>query len=319
MQLLRASQSRRRSTSQTTIQRTRVPNLHVRQLFHAGRTGKGNVHHPGYVGHCSRHDGSNQCGGKGASYIRSLGGGRTLASLGTEEGDLPHRWRTSDSCAGRGVTIRQKRRESVIECRPKYSSPSMGPVENMNKELWGLVRCFRIHLRVKAKMEVTTESPLLPWLVRHCEWILSRYAVRADGRTGYSRLKGGEYTAYRYSEKQFGTSCPRPLNSRNSTTAGALRSCWESRTEAMSTSSDWRMGAVLARSVRRKVEGKRWNERALKMVTGTPWKPRPGEVVVRRRYITRALIERYGPTKDCGGCFRKSQQHSERWRARFEL
>ena len=46
---------------------------------------------PGHVGCCSRYDGSNQCGGKGASYIRSLGGGRTLASLGTEEGDLPHR------------------------------------------------------------------------------------------------------------------------------------------------------------------------------------------------------------------------------------
>ena len=38
----------------------------------------------------SRHDGSNQCGGKGASYLHSLGGGRTLASLGTEKGDLPH-------------------------------------------------------------------------------------------------------------------------------------------------------------------------------------------------------------------------------------
>ena len=37
--------------------------------------------------------------------------------------------------------------------------------------------------------------------------------------------------------------------------------------------------AVLARSVRRKVEGKRWNERALRMVTGTPWNPRLGEVV----------------------------------------
>ena len=71
----------------------------------------------------------------------------------------------------------------------------MGPVENMNKELCGLVRCFRIYLREKAKMEITTESPLLPWLVRHCGWILSRYAVRADGRTGYSRLKGREYTA----------------------------------------------------------------------------------------------------------------------------
>ena len=33
-------------------------------------------------------------------------------------------------------------RETVIECRPNYSSPSMGLVENMNKELCGLVRCF---------------------------------------------------------------------------------------------------------------------------------------------------------------------------------
>ena len=40
---------------------------------------------------------------------------------------------------------------------------------------------------------------------------------------------------------------------------------------------------------------------------------------MRRRYITRALVERYGPTEDCGACFRKSQQHSERCRARFEL
>ena len=64
----------------------------------------------------------------------------------------------------------------------------MGPVENMNKELCGLVRCFRIYLREKAKLEITTESPLLPWLVRHCGWILSCYAVRVDGRTGYTRL-----------------------------------------------------------------------------------------------------------------------------------
>ena len=55
------------------------------------------------------------------------------------------------------------------------------------------------------------------------------------------------------------------------------------------------------------------------MVSGTPWNLRPGEVVVRRRYITRALVERYGPTEDCVACFRISQQHSERCRARFDL
>ena len=70
-----------------------------------------------------------------------------------------------------------------------------GSCENMHKELCGLVTRFRIYLREKAKMEITTDSPLLPWLVRHCGWILSGYAVRADSRTGYSSLKRREYTA----------------------------------------------------------------------------------------------------------------------------
>ena len=74
-----------------------------------------------------------------------------------------------------GVAIQHARsEETVIECRPKYSSPSMGPVENMKKELCGLVRCFRIFWREKAKLEITTESPLLLLLVRHCGWILRR-------------------------------------------------------------------------------------------------------------------------------------------------
>ena len=86
-----------------------------------------------------------------------------------------------------GVAIQHARtEENVIKCRPKYPSPPMGPVENMNKELCGIVRCFRIYLREMAKMDITTESPLLPWLIRHCGWILSRHAVRADGRTGFS-------------------------------------------------------------------------------------------------------------------------------------
>ena len=40
VQLLRTSQSCRRSTSQTTIQRTRVPDHHGRLQFCAGRTSK---------------------------------------------------------------------------------------------------------------------------------------------------------------------------------------------------------------------------------------------------------------------------------------
>ena len=103
--------------------------------------------------------------------------------------------------------------------------------------------------------------------------------------------------ACRYSERRFGTSCPKTAD------LTKLDDRWRTAIWlGISDRSDEHIigletGAVLARSVRRKVKGKRCNERALKMVTGTPWNPRPGEVVVRRRYITRALIERYGRPK----------------------
>ena len=133
-------------------------------------------------------------------------------------------------------------------------------------------------------MEITTESPLLPWLVRHCGWILSRFAVRADGKTGYTRLKGCENTSgiQIFGEaiwyKMPKTADLTKLDDRWST------AIWLGKSDR----SDEHIirletGAVLARSFRREVEGKRWNQRALKMVAGTPWNPRPGEVVARRR------------------------------------
>ena len=128
------------------------------------------------------------------------------------------------------------------------------------------------HLLDRAKLEITTESPLLPWLFRHCGWILSRYALRADGRTGYSRLKRREYTSGI-------AACGEAIWYKLPKTADLTKLDDRWRTAIWLVKSDrsdehiigLENGTVLARSVRRKVEGKRWNERALKMVTGTPW------------------------------------------------
>ena len=144
--------------------------------------------------------------------------------------------------------------------------------------------------------------------------------MRADGRTGYSRLKGREYTA---GISIFGEAIWHDLLMTGELAKLDDRWCTAIWLGKSDRSNEHVLGletrAVLTQSVRRKVEDKRWNERAVKMVTETPRNPRPDEVVVRRRYITRNLIERCGPTQDCGACFRKSQQHSERCRARFEL
>ena len=103
VQLLRTSPRRRRSTSQTTLQRT----YHGRRLLNA-RCNKQRVVHLGCARHRSRHDGGNKRGRKKACNICGLGCGRTFASMGTEETYLPHGWRARDSCTWRGDTIRQE-------------------------------------------------------------------------------------------------------------------------------------------------------------------------------------------------------------------
>eukprot|EP00971_Amphidinium_carterae_P303397 6028633-Amphidinium_carterae.1 len=50
-----------------------------------------------------------------------------------------------------------------------------------------------MYIKEHAEYNVDTASPLLPWLVRHASWLINRYAVRADGSTGYKRWKQREY------------------------------------------------------------------------------------------------------------------------------
>ena len=88
------------------------------------------------------------------------------------------------------------------------------------------MRCFRIYLREKAKLEITTESS-------HC-------GVRADGRTGYSSLKGREYTA---GTSIFGDviwyKLPKTVDLTELDDRWRTAICWRSRIEVMNTSSAW--------------------------------------------------------------------------------
>ena len=56
----------------------------------------------------------------------------------------------SNTSSGRCDSTRSERRDGH-RVSTQVFPPSMGPVENMNKELCGLVRCFRIYLREKSE------------------------------------------------------------------------------------------------------------------------------------------------------------------------
>ena len=77
-----------------------------------------------------------------------------------------------------------------------------------------------------------------------------------------------------------------------------------------------------ARSVRRKSQGSRWNNKMLSSALVTPWKPRlePTTPVQKQwpaQYITKTLIEQHGASPGCNGCAGSVPKHSVSCRQRF--
>ena len=57
----------------------------------------------------------------------------------------------------------------------------------------GQIRTVKCQLEHRLGTVVPTDSPLLPWLVRHAGATISRYQKGLDGLTAYRRLRGREY------------------------------------------------------------------------------------------------------------------------------
>ena len=81
-------------------------------------------------------------------------------------------------------------------------------------------------------------------------------------------------------------------------------------------------GIGTTRSVRRMTEGRQWNPETLRMFVGAPWNPRGITIDalgrIRKRYITRALVQTHGATDGCLACQGDGQVHVPRCRNRFE-
>ncbi len=81
-------------------------------------------------------------------------------------------------------------------------------------------------------------------------------------------------------------------------------------------------GIEQTRSFRKREQGERWNQEAIRMFVGAPWNPRgmvadaPGGT--RRRYITKALVLQHGATEGCVACTGDSQVHIPCGRKRFD-
>ena len=57
----------------------------------------------------------------------------------------------------------------------------------------GQVRTLKAQLETNYDISITSQHPIIPWLVRHTVYLLNRYATHADGNTGFYRRWNKEH------------------------------------------------------------------------------------------------------------------------------
>ena len=85
---------------------------------------------------------------------------------------------------GNNITVRQS---------PAYSSQSQGSVERFHRTLMGQVRALKAQLETNYDISITSQHPILPWLVRHAVYLLNRHATHADCNTSFYRRWNKEH------------------------------------------------------------------------------------------------------------------------------
>ena len=89
--------------------------------------------------------------------------------------------------------IKKRRKDSTtLESPPPYSHQSNGLVENTVRRVEGVVRSLIFGLKKRLDVTISARSLVLPRIVRHAAFCLTRYALKTDGRSPWARLRGKE-------------------------------------------------------------------------------------------------------------------------------
>ena len=90
------------------------------------------------------------------------------------------------------LTLRVKRGERTMVERVRSTRISQMVRSRMLCEGSRASREPTCVLQEKLEYKVDSKSIVLPWLVRHATYVLSRFVKRDDGRSAWDRLRGKE-------------------------------------------------------------------------------------------------------------------------------
>ena len=91
--------------------------------------------------------------------------------------------------------VKEKRAKAatIIDESPVGSSASNGSIENGVGEYEAQIRVCRLALEQRLGIQIPIHHDIVPWMVRHCGFLLQRYLVGHDGMTAYRRIRHRDY------------------------------------------------------------------------------------------------------------------------------
>ena len=214
--------------------------------------------------------------------------------------------------------------EIAVINTPEGSSASAGGIERANYEVEKQIRTLRSRLKENHGESVGLDHKMLPYLVRHCAWLITHYQVKSDGKTPYERLRGRPYQGQvaEFAEvvhfRDPGKAADMPKLDDRWSLGLWLGKSLASDEHYVGTSA----GVRSCRSIWRRPEKQRWDREMLTEMIGDPWNPTPQPKdkapQVRGVYITLECQIKHGGTKGCTACFGQATMklHRQQLRAR---
>ena len=183
-----------------------------------------------------------------------------------------------------------RQEETVVTGKARYDSKSKGLVETAHHLVQGVLRAWVASIERRYQSTLSLSSLLVQWGVRHCCWSLTRYTVLEDGLTPYRRWEKGDWMGKMLSTDEHIVETP--------------------------------AGRQLAPTVTRRSENKRWSKAPFAKEVCTPSEPKislqPALQAQRQVYLTRRVVERFGPTAGCKVCAGRGGSHTHACRSRLE-
>ena len=223
-------------------------------------------------------------------------------------------------------------------------SNSNGKIERAIRDVGNMVRTLRSFLSRKIGQSVKLDMKIVPWLVRHASYLITRCRVRAHGKTALQMIKGrtsltelipfGERILFKIPK--------------TGQAVGSFEDRWEEGIWLGCTVRDGMtlvgtpMGVFKVGTIKRRAEDEQWSYESISQLIGSPQQPQPG--VESRRVVTFAKkkmerqeerlscqpptsrpqeprqvkimksdVERFGPTDGCAAC--RAIASGKPWRA----